>query len=91
MIHSVTLPETTTAVKKSDDFKNRKRRSDDAREYTCGQLCNEEALARTCRCVDELGTIDEKELIHCKSILRPNHHHKKQRQSNAAGKHIGSM
>ena len=40
MMRSVTLPEITAAVKKSDDFKNRKRRSDDAREHVCGQLHN---------------------------------------------------
>ena len=91
MMRSTLLPEVTAAVKESGSFKNRKRRRDDAREHACHQLRNKEVLARTCFSIDELGTIDKKELIHCKNILQISNHHKKQRHSNAADKLISSM
>ena len=54
-------------------------------------MCIEEVLTRTCRSIDDLGTIDDKELIHCKKILQSNDHCKPQRHSNAADKHFVSM
>ena len=70
------MPEITTAVEESDDFNNRKIRNDDAREHARGQLHSKEVLTRTCRRVDELGTINEKDLIHCKNILQSNDYYK---------------
>ena len=87
MMRSVMLSDITSSLKDSDQFKNRKRRNEDAREYIYGQQCNTEALTRThCR-LHELQTINDEEITHCKDILSTQNHCKKQRHSNAAEKH----
>ena len=76
MMRSVMLQDTTASVKESGQFKNRKRRNDEAREHICGKHYDTEVLTRTYHRLDELQTISEEEITHCRNVLRSDNHHK---------------
>ena len=88
MMRSAVLSDVATSAKDSEEFINRKRRNEDARECACGHRCNAEVLARTNRRLDELEIIDDKEIAHCRDALNSQNHCEKQRHSNAVEKHV---
>ena len=91
IMRSFVVLEITATVEDSDNFKHRKRRNDNVRGYVHAHAYNKEVLTRTYRHIDEIGAINDKELIHCKIILQSNDHCKKQRYHNDVDKHLGSM
>ena len=69
MMRSILILEVTTAEKEDEEFKIRKRRKDDARHYTCGNVNNSKLLAKTCQRQEELQSIDDVELAHYRNVF----------------------
>ena len=88
MIRSVTLPEITASVKKNEMFKNRKRKSENGREFACGTTCNTEVLTSTCDRQKSIESSPNVEIEYCNNALNSINQHKETRQSNTLSKFV---
>jgi hypothetical protein len=91
MIRSVTLPQVTLAVKESEQFKSRKRKNDEARDYVYGQRYTSEVLTGTYARQEELSKIDVAEIEHCREVLSKKNHFKKRRHDDTLQKYSNLM
>ena len=63
------MPMVSSAIKESDDFKQRVRRNDDAKDYLHNMKFNEQMLASNFKRQKELGTVPKADIAYSKTVL----------------------
>ena len=69
MIRSLTIPMASSAIKESDDFKNRVRRNNDAKDYLHNMKYNQQILTSNFERRDELTRVPRSDIEYSKMIL----------------------
>ena len=90
MIRSLSIPMVLSAIKESEEFKNRMRRNDNAKDYFYAMKCNEQTLAANFDRRQELATISEAEIKCSKIILSKERHYSHKCQHDTVTKWIKS-
>ena len=73
MMHYMMILEVTTASKENEEFKNRKRHKDDARDHACGNMHTAKVPAKVHQRKEEIQSVNDA-VMRISNILIP---HKK--------------
>ena len=90
MIRSLTAPSVSSAIKESDEFKNRVRKNNEAKDFLHNQIRGAEVLAGTFNRCNELLTVPKEEIQHSKMTLSNEQHCHHKRHQGTATKRIQS-
>ena len=86
MIRSVNITSVNSAIKESDQFRNRKRRNEELPDYLHNQMCNVKTLTETHSRKREGAHISNNEFNHCRKLMTKENNCCKRRQSETAHK-----
>ena len=90
MIRSLTIPMVTSAIKESEEYRNRKRRNEEAKDYLHSQWYNAQVLTSNFNRRTELKDVTEAEFIYAKTVLSEHEHYHKKRQAATVTKYAQS-
>jgi len=88
MIRSVHVSQVASSLKNNPEFKNRKRKNENAKDFLHGQQYNVELLTNTFDRRSELALVSEGDKQYSKDIMDQKHHYKKKRHEIIVSKYI---
>ena len=87
MIRSLSIPMVSSAIKDTDEFKQRVRRNDDAKEYLHNMKFNEQVLTSNFERQQELAAIPKADIAYSKTVLSKETHYYHKRQQGTVPKY----